>query len=528
MKDHEADWMSGGKSASGDCVVADQTNGYKWTRTPCTSQATHFCEPEPALCPDGYLWTAEGDRASCYRIHEPSSTKQFNETQTPGIAAASKSCSEDGTRLALPSDNNAVEAIKVWMQSHDQVFSGEIDDDNRELEVFLGLRFFKQKDILPSDCANCKWNNGFYSPWTQKMLINTTDNTLFGTNIESRCITIKRYKNNVKTVQQGNCYSPLDSYESKTNIRGLCEYKECRTTSNKVCKFPFHYAGRKYDTCITLGSTNGLPWCSTSVDSMGLHVHGSEETCAATCPVTNCPVGFWPHYSTCIQDSPGQEEYAVTSVDEAEQNCFKQGARLFQPRSDRTMNALKVKEPSVYDSGINHVGAYGWTSNQQRAIGIIVNHNTGKPLIESLYYRDGSQVSPSMANVSFPWKTPDYPNQNTTATCLTLIDKENGANTNCTGYATGYGEPEPLLSYVCEARPLQTIAGHAPFQACHFPFKANVSASWSHSCIYDKNKYGIDIAWCATKVDADGIMINGEWGLCEDERNTVVSGPGEF
>ena len=38
---------------------------------------------------------------------------------------------------------------------------------------------------------------------------------------------------------------------------------------------------------------------------------------------------------------------------------------------------------------------------------------------------------------------------------------------------------------------------------------------------------GREIAWCATEVDSDGVMVPGKTGACEDERNTAYAGPGK-
>ena len=59
--------------------------------------------------------------------------------------------------------------------------------------------------------------------------------------------------------------------------------------------FYFRYKGRIYNTCINLdvfGQGGTVPWCSTTLDSQGNHVAGSEEECQASCSISNCPVGF--------------------------------------------------------------------------------------------------------------------------------------------------------------------------------------------------------------------------------------------
>ena len=52
------------------------------------------------------------------------------------------------------------------------------------------------------------------------------------------------------------------------------------------CVFPFIYGGRQHDTCTSIDGDN--PWCSTQVDSTGVHVSGNWEYCQdASCPGTS-------------------------------------------------------------------------------------------------------------------------------------------------------------------------------------------------------------------------------------------------
>ena len=42
------------------------------------------------------------------------------------------------------------------------------------------------------------------------------------------------------------------------------------------CVFPFFYKKTSFVACTLEGSEDGLPWCSTLVDSEGIHVEGEE------------------------------------------------------------------------------------------------------------------------------------------------------------------------------------------------------------------------------------------------------------
>ena len=61
------------------------------------------------------------------------------------------------------------------------------------------------------------------------------------------------------------------------------------------------YRGRLYDSCITMGSSNGHPWCSTYTDVDDNHINGYENECGSRCRVNDCPVGFYRNYmdNTC-------------------------------------------------------------------------------------------------------------------------------------------------------------------------------------------------------------------------------------
>ena len=52
-----------------------------------------------------------------------------------------------------------------------------------------------------------------------------------------------------------------------------------------------------------MGEKNPVPWCSTQTTSSDEHVKGSEYECKNSCPVTNCPIGFYwsATEGTCYQ-----------------------------------------------------------------------------------------------------------------------------------------------------------------------------------------------------------------------------------
>ena len=48
------------------------------------------------------------------------------------------------------------------------------------------------------------------------------------------------------------------------------------------CKFPFTYAGKRYNGCTTAGCTSGS-WCATKVDSKGNYVKDNWARCNGYC-----------------------------------------------------------------------------------------------------------------------------------------------------------------------------------------------------------------------------------------------------
>ena len=63
---------------------------------------------------------------------------------------------------------------------------------------------------------------------------------------------------------------------------------ECKTTGgnrfNRTCAFPFWYRGTTYESCTTVD--DDTPWCSTQVDSDGVHDYGEWGYCDEGCPGT--------------------------------------------------------------------------------------------------------------------------------------------------------------------------------------------------------------------------------------------------
>ena len=97
--------------------------------------------------------------------------------------------------------------------------------------------------------------------------------------------------------QSGNVGLSTDNADPATVFRlhaviRVSPYTECKATGGqtpgKPCIFPFTARGVTYESCTWDLShlTESKPWCSTKVDSNGVHVRGN----VGTCETSNCPI----------------------------------------------------------------------------------------------------------------------------------------------------------------------------------------------------------------------------------------------
>ena len=414
--------------------------------------------------------------------------------------------------------------------------------------VLFGYRRFNQ---ALNSCKDC-----FISPWSMKLLPNSSaDIYLDEIDINLDC---HHFTDNKTAATK--C---VDIGMSKTF--GLCEHKPCKTKGSypKDCLFPFTFKGRLYDTCITLGSKGGLPWCSLKVESEttknvvrfgkqtliiahleidmsvhvyfiraknllqttaeGEHIKGNEGICSQNCPVSDCPVGFWPHLKTCIQISASSIKDAPRTIKEAENECFSQGTRLFQPRTNNELHALFY---SHRDSFVfNQTNIHAWTSNQEIALGMVIDPAKINISDNFIYHRDGSKADWMSFENTLNWAT-GFPTQNSDDICITFSAMNNLTNKNCTGYSDNTSAVSNFLSYVCEARPVDVNLGVDMFQYCHFPYKLEPSSQMSHSCQYDIEPDGTNKIWCPVELSKNQVVIPGKIIECHDERYTTTGGPG--
>ena len=512
-------WADGGKEATGDCVVAEAAEGYKLKRTACSATALFLCQAATSsvTCPSGYSSVPGLSSTSCLRITNPITDNCQPGSVYPSISTAVKMCLTEGTSLAAPQTAGDITALATWAQLQKIPLTGDTTADS-PFKAFIGLRHFLQ--ALP-EYAETK----YYSPWHADINVTTglAQSGSVAVSVDRTCLHLDTV--NLLAHSDSNCLSARPATEV---WRAVCEYRACTTIDDKACVFPFTLAGRKYDKCTTVGTASGgAAWCSTGVDASGVHVPGMEGQCRADCAQSSCPVGFWPQLGTCVQDSATHSADALASVEQAEQRCLDQGARLYQPRSTKSIQALIKRENRFYNSLV--------TAATRTILPIVETQETvlgAKVQLDelggvTLWYRDGSQLPTGLVGsgtgwLGLQWATGFPKTDDPALTALNFVEQGKLGN-SLPGNSTGL---RPHLSYVCEARPFTTLDGDDPHKPCHFPFRATSNSSWSHSCVYDQDVLGRPIAWCATEVDREGVMVAGKKGLCEDERNTAYAGPG--
>ena len=457
------DWSPNGRDATKDCVIADSTNEYKWKSTDCTSLGTYLCEGTTPDCPTGYthLPNAGPNKNSCFKIN---SGGQLTAGKiTTSISTAESLCMEDGTRLATPTKSDE-QGLRDWFNYFpDCKYTGEL---GRMTNLWLGYRHFKQSLTKSASCTSCNWADGSISPWQQQIIPESqmiSGSILNASTDYSKCFNF----NKVNIKQDLKCAEEVNEYHA------LCEYRGCETTSAVKCKFPFRYAGRLYNTCIKFGIPESPAWCATSVDS-NLNIK-TQGNCSSSCEINNCPVGFHPHLATCLRPSASHTLDTAKSIDEAEAKCFKLGARLYQPRSSRSLKSLTQKNGQFFSLGSKSILPQA-SGNVRVAIGVNFSVESNE-----LFYKDGSAFPYSLIEISGDWSwLNSNPSLEVEKTCIFLKNGNQFINDVCNGYSV---DGKDYLSYICEARPLQ-ILGPKP-SACHFPFKRSINDEWHHSCIYE-------------------------------------------
>jgi len=71
-----------------------------------------------------------------------------------------------------------------------------------------------------------------------------------------------------------------------------------------------------------------------------------------------------------------------------------------------------------------------------------------------------------------------------------------------------------LATTMSEAMDCKTTSGRRPNETCVFPFTSQRGITYN-SCTTDDTPPGYNAAWCATRVDGEGVALDDYWGNCE-------------
>ena len=380
---------------------------------------------------------------------------------------------EDGTRLSSPDTLPGYSAVRNWLG-----FCLPFMETSSDIVIpsWLGYRKINQSLAGISSIPNSSVISTWYSNSSNLLPV-------------ASYITINKnvYYPFECTFQHPDSRAGYNCLNAEnTDKRVVCEYRHCTTLSGKYCTFPFNIGGRVYDTCVPFGRADGTAWCGTSVDSSGNLL--TNDTCGSACPVSTCPVGFMSVLQTCIHIAAAHPYDTVQSVQEAENVCMKMGARLYQPRSMKSLRTLFFMNQALFNlnrtnpnSMSNGLLGYDPDGNYI-ALGI-----SGSQAY-TFIYRDGSPFPDGLITATgygFAWGS-KYPDENGTNNCVVLQNKQEFANVPCSGYADGFASGKKM-SYICEAKSFVTVDGLDPNKSCVFPFKVDASDVWHLSCIYGTN-----------------------------------------
>ena len=148
---------------------------------------------------------------------------------------------------------------------------GDYEDKGDHPRLFLGYRYFKESSTSAGICDSCFWMDNYYSHWNNVYSTLPSKISSISPSEQQTCYYIQR--DSSEKFEKTSCYVK-ETYDEQKFLGALCEYRECKIETDKVCIFPFKYAGRTYDKCTTVGFGNAdLPaWCSLQV-RLGHRVH---------------------------------------------------------------------------------------------------------------------------------------------------------------------------------------------------------------------------------------------------------------
>ncbi|TRY78181.1 hypothetical protein TCAL_06224, partial [Tigriopus californicus] len=498
-----SDWAPGYPNeldSQANCVMASNVHGFKWINGACNQLKTVYCSYAEKLpyCPRSYEWFPEIPD-SCFRISSAANHLIATNSYSSSIHIAEDMCQMEHTRLYVVETLEQGRALALWVANsprvssiYSTIWSGMHE---AELGAYIFADQYEPSTSLSEDPAF--FAEGGADRSCLRMIVSSGDPSQIGRVHTQECASISNHM-----------------------FYGVCQYTQCIAQSRDLCQFPFRYQNRMYDSCITLGSLDGSPWCSGSTDTQFNHLPGSELQCPETCKVNHCPIGYRRMYKdqSCYKLSPPYPSKTKSSVDEAQAECNKDGAKLLEPRSEDFWTHFLKLESHSFLTG-QHFKHNAETSFV--ALGLFIDFSTGTPVVQ---YADGTVPYEPLEGTDIPWRT-GFPENDPSKACVALMSPDGKLiNTPCQGYSDGDITGHGTLGYLCEARPTEATNEAGDAKVCHFPFAFDGVVY--HGCIGPDVAApdGVEQPWCATEVDGSGVLKPGMWAFCSDERSIAYSG----
>jgi len=162
------------------------------------------------------------------------------------------------------------------------------------------------------------------------------------------------------------------------------------SSANVPCIFPFTYAGKEYTSCTVEGHPDQKTWCSTKVDSQGVHVDGGGHwgVCGKGCPQEKVCEAGWQRLSTGCYRFEGTEQ-GLDMVG-AQNICEEYGGYLVEINSKEESDELqkfyetKVEDQCMYEADAFWIGVKNDTTKGEN--GAWVSTRTEEKLTYTNWY----------------------------------------------------------------------------------------------------------------------------------------------
>merc|ERR550532_670976 len=268
---------------------------------------------------------------------------------------------------------------------------------------------------------------------------------------------------------------------------------DCKTEQGSHCVFPFTYKGVTHKTCTTTESDNGAAWCATQVDSEGVVVNNQWQDCVEGCPGTGfvCTEGFlFNEMGRCVN---GTEAPSLL-------NDIKQGRSLAASLDDIPSESSQKPAPVcelgrfITEDGSPPIPSGIHCRCTREAL---VKGLDGNPKGGCVPPRDDVGISDLEQGYCFLENILDFthPERNCYEdVAWSEVDGRFWSNIAC---VEEHSKPQVCISTLNKP--------------CIFPF--TFQNETFTGCTHRGSENGA--AWCATEVDANGVVVTNAWEDCQ-------------